>query len=175
MKQIESTEYVKTKTTEQQQMDPKHMQTTMQMMKKNLVMFIPQTLIMSWISYFFSGFVLTRLPFPLTLRFKEMVQRGIDTQDMDVGWVSSLSWYFLNLFGLTSVYTLVLNGGNSGSMDMVNMQMSNSNPLQQPAEIAKMFENEGEFLGLLEYKSVLDGVEDRVLDKYSRGMDKKLK
>lgn len=41
-----------------------------------------------------------------------MLQRGIETQDMDVTWVSSLSWYFLNLFGLQSVFTLILGSGH---------------------------------------------------------------
>jgi len=49
----------------------------------------------SWITYFFSGFIVVKLPFPLTVRFKAMLQRGIETNDMDVSWVSSLSWYFV--------------------------------------------------------------------------------
>lgn len=56
--------------------------------------------------------LLVQLPFPLTIRFKSMLQRGIETQDMDVTWVSSLSWYFLNLFGLQSVFTLILGSGH---------------------------------------------------------------
>lgn len=52
-----------------------------------------------------------------------MMQRGIDTPDMDVTWVSSLSWYFLNLFGLNTVYGLILGGDNAadGTRDMQNV------------------------------------------------------
>jgi hypothetical protein len=53
-----------------------------------------------------------KLPFPLTLGFKSMLQRGIETPDMDVRWVSSLSWYFLNFFGLNGLYRLILGSDN---------------------------------------------------------------
>ena len=38
--------------------DPSGMDQMMNMMKSNMVMFIPQTVIMTWINFFFSGFVL---------------------------------------------------------------------------------------------------------------------
>lgn len=41
-----------------------------------------------------------------------MLQRGVETPDMDVRWVSSLSWYFLNFFGLNGLYRLILGGEN---------------------------------------------------------------
>ena len=41
-----------------------------------------------------------------------MLQRGIETPDMDVRWVSSLSWYFLNFFGLNGLYRLILGSEN---------------------------------------------------------------
>lgn len=55
---------------------------------------------------------LVKLPFPLTLGFKQMLQRGIDTPDMDVRWVSSLSWYILNWFGLNGLFRLLLGNDN---------------------------------------------------------------
>ena len=57
-------------------------------------------------------FCKVKLPFPLTLGFKGMLQRGIETPDMDVRWVSSLSWYFLNFFGLNGLYRLLLGNDN---------------------------------------------------------------
>ncbi len=41
-----------------------------------------------------------------------MLQRGIETPDMDVRWVSSLSWYFLNFFGLNGLYRIILGSDN---------------------------------------------------------------
>jgi hypothetical protein len=69
-----------------------------------------------------------------------MLQNGIETGDMDVTWVSSISWYFLLLFGLSSVYTLLMDDSShaSGNMDMMQMQMQ-SNPMAQPNEVKKVF------------------------------------
>lgn len=95
----------------------------MEMMKKNMAGMVPQMIIMGWVTYFFNGFVagiiyacrligIVKLPFPLPLRFKTMLQSGIDTADMDVTWVSSLSWYFINFAGLNSIFGLILGEGN---------------------------------------------------------------
>ena len=53
-----------------------------------------------------------KLPFPLTPQFKSMLQSGVGTRELDVQWVSSLSWYFLTLFGLQPVYNFILGGDN---------------------------------------------------------------
>lgn len=146
--------------------DPAAMEGMMGMMKGNMAMMIPQTLIMSWINAFFAGFVILRLPFPLTIRFKSMLQSGVMTRDLDVRWVSSLSWYFLCLFGLQGVFIFIL--GNEGAA--AQMQQMSGMPAQQAAgpfqpgqDPDKMFKAEAENLEVAEWWGVLDGVEDRLL------------
>ena len=50
-----------------------------------------------------------------------MLQRGIDTPDMDVRWVSSLSWYILNWFGLNGLFRLLLGNDNGTSIPRLSV------------------------------------------------------
>eukprot|EP00475_Leptophrys_vorax_P006949 TRINITY_DN14359_c0_g1_i1.p1 TRINITY_DN14359_c0_g1~~TRINITY_DN14359_c0_g1_i1.p1 ORF type:complete len:252 (+),score=32.08 TRINITY_DN14359_c0_g1_i1:138-893(+) len=97
----------------------------MDMMKKNLGMIVPQTLTFAWVNFFFSGFVAAKVPFPLTQKFRGMLQNGIDLSTVDVSYVSSRSWYFLNLFGLRGLFTLILGEDNAtdDTQRMMAMQM----------------------------------------------------
>ena len=54
-----------------------------------------------------------KVPFALTLRFKDMLQRGIDISTLDPSYVSTLSWYFIVMFGLRGVMQLVMGDNNS--------------------------------------------------------------
>ncbi|KAF9286813.1 ER membrane complex subunit 3 [Linnemannia elongata] len=158
--------------------DPAYVETMMDGMKKNMMNIVPQTVIMGWINFFFSGFVLVKLPFPLTVRFKGMLQRGVETHDMDVSWVSSLSWYFLNLFGLQSVFTLILGSGHAAdamrdmqamsTMGMGNAAGPNLTPTGQPQDMHKIFLAEKENLDLTEHEWGLENVETRLLVKYGK-------
>lgn len=53
---------------------------------------VPQVAMMGVVNQFFSGFVLVKIPFPLTPSFKSMLQRGIPLASLDVTYVTSLSW-----------------------------------------------------------------------------------
>ncbi|EAW15216.1 ER membrane complex subunit EMC3 [Aspergillus clavatus NRRL 1] len=151
--------------------DPAGMEAMMGMMKGNMMMMIPQTLIMSWINAFFSGFVILKLPFPLTIRFKSMLQSGVMTRDLDVRWVSSLSWYFLNLFGLQSVFGFILGSDNAAShmaQQMASMGPGAAvNPFQPGQDPDKLYQSEAENLEVTEFFSILDGIEERVLHNYA--------
>ncbi|KAI9842306.1 MAG: ER membrane complex subunit 3 [Thelocarpon superellum] len=148
--------------------DPAGMEAMMGMMKGNMAMMIPQTLIMGWINAFFSGFVIMKLPFPLTIRFKSMLQSGVGTRDLDVRWVSSLSWYFLNLFGLQSVFSFIL--GNDNAASQMSAQMAQMNPGAAGAGLFgpgqhpdKLFAAEAENLEVVDHTWVCEGVEGRLL------------
>jgi hypothetical protein len=65
-----------------------------------------------WVGDVLMSGVLVRLPFPLTIKFKSMLQAGVATRDMDPQWMSSISWYVLCIFGLQSVFNYLLGSDN---------------------------------------------------------------
>ncbi|KAF4602192.1 ER membrane complex subunit 3 [Pleurotus pulmonarius] len=152
--------------------DPAAMDGMMAGMKTQMVMMVPQMVIMGWINFFFQGFVLIKLPFPLTLGFKSMLQRGIETPEMDVRWVSSLSWYFLNFFGLNGLYRLILGGENAAdsSRDMMATPFNTTAAAGPGQDFAKLFKAERDNLELAEglYSWAGAEVEERVLRKYGK-------
>ncbi|GAB7364525.1 hypothetical protein MBLNU230_g5332t1 [Neophaeotheca triangularis] len=150
--------------------DPAMMEGMMGMMKGNVAMMVPQSLIMGWINAFFSGYVIMKLPFPLTPQFKSMLQSGVGTRDLDVRWVSSLSWYFLTLFGLQPVYNFILGSNNAANQMSQQMQMAQggqqmANPMGGPDDPEKPFKVEVENLEVVEHWCVLQGIEERLLRK----------
>jgi hypothetical protein len=165
--------------------DPAMMEGMMGMMKGNVAMMVPQSLIMGWINAFFSGYVISmllpaicgngflltfspvKLPFPLTPQFKQMLQAGVGTRDLDVRWVSSLSWYFLTLFGLQPVYNFILGSKNAANQMAQQMQQGQmgANPMGGAEDPEKIFRAEGENLEVIDHKYILEGVEERLLAK----------
>ena len=142
-------------------MDPFMM---MNMMKQNMAMIIPNVVLMGWISYFFSGFVIVKIPFPLTNAFKMMMQRGIDLKSLNPSYVSSLSWYFITMFGLRGVFSLILGENNeTDDAKMMQQQMQMGGAMGGGPDVAKMFQGERENLELVHHKWAVEEAEARLL------------
>lgn len=68
-----------------------------EMVKGNLLQVVPMIAIGSWINYAFAGFLCAKLPFPLTFRFKPMLQRGMESLvSLDPSWCAL--YLFLELW-----------------------------------------------------------------------------
>ena len=137
----------------------------MNMMQGNMAQMVPQMAMMGIVNYFFSGFILGKIPFPLTPSFKGMLQRGVALTTLDTEYVTSMSWYFLVMFGMRGLYSLVM--GSSGVDDMALMQQQmgmqqQGQPGQQP-DMGKLFAAEAENMQIVEHVWFLDAAEERLL------------
>ena len=134
---------------------------------------------MQGIQHFFSGFILLRVPFPLTVGFKNMFQKGVaDLPNLESSYVSSVSWYFLVMYGLRSFFKLVT-GVPSQEQHEQDAFLTRSCGLQTPPNpaggpkqdaesLAKLLKAEADTLELFvpPTKTELDGVEQRLLGKH---------
>jgi len=138
----------------------------MNMMQGNFAMMVPQMVMMGIVNYFFSGYVIGKIPFPLTPSFKGMLQRGVNISSLETSYITSMSWYFLVMSGMRGLFSLVL-GANNDTDDSKIMQqqmgMGASQPGQQP-DMNKIFSAEAENLQMIDHNSkFLDAAEERVL------------
>jgi len=137
----------------------------MDMMKKNMSMVVPQILIATWVNFFYSGFITAKVPFPLTPRFRGMLQRGVELQSLDVTYVSSLSWYFLNLFGLRGLFSLVL---GENTVDDTQMAMQMQQQMATGMDTGKAYVAEREGLDLIDHEWALNDVDKTVVSVLKR-------
>ena len=130
---------------------------------------LEQIVLMGWINYFWSGFLLVKLPFGLTQRFRPLTQRGIELSSLDVRYVSSLSWYFICIFGLRGIISYFLGIGEVPlPQDLSNymspLGVSTAQPLVSNVapnhEIGKRFHSEKEFIQILPAVSHVGSLND---------------
>ncbi|XP_014664661.1 PREDICTED: ER membrane protein complex subunit 3-like [Priapulus caudatus] len=133
------------------------------MLKGNLTNVLPMIVIGGWINWTFSGFVTTKVPFPLTLRFKPMLQRGVELASLDASWVSSASWYFLNIFGLRSMYTLILGQDNQADQTKQMQDQMSGAAMAMPQDPKAAFKAEWEALEITDHQWALRNVEDQLI------------
>lgn len=100
-----------------------------------------------------------------------MLQRGIFLNSLDVSYVSSLSWFFINLFGLRGVFSLVLGSENTAvdnpdAMMQAQMQMGTGGMMGGgPAapDFAKINQQERNELEITPYEQLVAQAEARLV------------
>lgn len=136
-------------------------------MKRNMVYGVSSMLLLTWVSSFFSGFILARVPFPLTQKFRGMLQRGVELNALDVTYVSSSSWYFLVLFGISGLLTLILGDRRDPNEKLSNLAAPMMAMGGGGKDLNKITAAERENLELVKYTFDLQGVEKRFLEKFA--------
>ena len=152
----------------------------MEGMKGNMAFMVQNMVMMQAIQHFFSGFILLKVPFSLTMGFKQMFQRGLEgLSTLDTSYVSSVSWYFLVMFGLRGFFRLAIGSPTLENQETQQLwQKLGKKPGAggpgQPDDEAqiKAMNQEADNLELLlpkHFKSNLDQVEKRLLkNKYPK-------
>ena len=146
-------------------------------MKGQAVFMIQNMVMMQGIAYFFQGYVLVKVPFPLTTGFKQMFQRGLDLSTLETSYVSSVSWYFLVMYGLRAFFRLVIESGSNGGGGTSQEQMESftvqgdlgvtmsGNPMPNKFDPNAVMMKERENLEITRFKGRLDDAERRLLGK----------
>lgn len=150
------------------------MNNPMGMLQGNMAFMVQNMVMMQGIQHFFSGFILLKIPFSLTAGFKNMFQRGLaELPDLDPSYVSSVSWYFLVMYGLRSFFRLAVGDPTlefrQQEVLLQRFGFVSASPGKAPdaAALCKQMRQEAENMDLLlnQHKSNFDSVEKRILGK----------
>lgn len=116
-----------------------------------MAMMATQMVMYSFVTWAFPGFVLLKLPFPVTEKFRPLLQNGLMVPTLDVSYVTSLSWYFLVTFGTQPFIMLLASQLNKANFSdvMLQQQMGMGMQQQQPQQFdaKKLLDAEAKMFG----------------------------
>lgn len=148
------------------------------MMKSQFVFIISQGALAYWVSHLFSGFLVAKTPFPLTYKFKSTMQRGVDVDNLEPGYVSGLCWYFFIMVSMSGFMAFIQSlrhenaqvsdpGANDALMMMAGQPpMGGGLPGMGGPDMKKLYNTEKEGLEIFPYEFVLENVESDLLRKW---------
>jgi hypothetical protein len=122
--------------------------------------------------YFFSGYLILKLPFGLTRKFKSMMQQGLNLPDFDPSYVSAISWCLILVFGINPIIQF-FDGGEDFNMFTQQRQMMTqplnmmANPMTGEKDYKKLIEPEKESIKIISNFSLVEDAVDTLLKKYS--------
>mmetsp|Transcript_93974 Transcript_93974/g.186336 ORF Transcript_93974/g.186336 Transcript_93974/m.186336 type:complete len:259 (+) Transcript_93974:58-834(+) len=147
----------------------------MGMMKNQMFFMVSQGLLAYWVSHLFSGFLVAKTPFPLTFQFKSMMQRGVEVQALEPGYVSSLCWYMFvmmssySLIGLVQAFCSKQDTGDDENPMMAMMGTMGGGAGMMPGggpDMSKIYKQEQESLEVIQHEFVLENVETELWRKW---------
>lgn len=117
-----------------------------------------------------AGFLVVKLPFSLTERFKQLTQQGIGVSALDTSYVASGSWYMIASQGLARVLQLVEVGSVVTEQQIMQMQMMGPAGAAsgQPFTASTAFAAEASAFGVTRYSSALLSAETELLQAARR-------
>lgn len=141
------------------------------MLKRNISNAVYYLIMFVGGGYFFSGFILLKLPFGLTQKFRSMMQQGLNLPDVDVSYVSAISWCLILVFGLNGILQQ-FDGGEEFSMlsqqeQMMKAPLGMMGPMKDYSRILKV---EKESIEILPSFSLIDDSVDDFLKKYENSL-----
>ena len=150
-------------------MNPEKMMGSINGMGGHMTAMLPQILMFSFGSYFFSGFVAMKLPFELTTNFRSMFQGGIESVGLDCCYVSALSLIMLAMYGLKGVTSFLLETGDASegvvTVSEPPLAQQAMTPTNMLNDVCKKFQAAKKTLDDVEHGWILDDVEDRLLKR----------
>jgi len=147
----------------------------MGMMKSQMVFIVIQGGLSYWVSHLFSGFLVAKLPFPLTFQFKGMLQRGVDVSSLETGYVSSLCFYFfvmMSSHAMVSFFTWFKDKGNVDNEDdpmaaMMGTMGGGMMPGGGP-DMGKIYKQEADSLEIFPHEFRLENIETDLWRKWRK-------
>ena len=136
-------------------------------MMGNMAFMVQNMVMMQGVGHFFSGFILVKVPIPLAKGFKQMFQRGLMLNTLDTSYVSSVSWYFLVMYGLRGLLRLIIGDQPKSDRDDMALQVSLGTAMGGGGQFdaTKAMKGEGDSLEMSRYTGSLTAEAERKLVK----------